>query len=83
VAWRSRNSQFLKEAIDSIKESFEPVVLITGGAYSGQKNVDAAAEKNIELVTNKYPKFRKNPHAGQRDFIHETLFRDQTCRIKL
>lgn len=45
------DSQFLKEAIDSMEKSSEPVVLITDGAYSGQKNADAAAEKNIELVT--------------------------------
>ena len=34
-----------------MEKSSEPVVLITDGAYSGQKNADAAAEKNIELVT--------------------------------
>ena len=45
------DSQFLKEAIDSMEESAEPVVLITDGAYSGQENVAAASKKNIELVT--------------------------------
>ena len=34
-----------------MEKSSEPVGLITDGAYSGQKNADAAAEKNIELVT--------------------------------
>lgn len=45
------DSQFLKEAIDSVKGSTETVVFIADGAYSGQGNVAAAAEKNIELVT--------------------------------
>lgn len=33
------------------KPTEKPTVLITDGAYSGRDNTDAAAEKNIDLVT--------------------------------
>lgn len=45
------DSQFLKEAVDTMEKTEEPTVLITDGAYSGRDNTNAAAEKNIELVT--------------------------------
>lgn len=45
------DSQFLKETIDSMEESAAPVMLIADGAYSGQKNVTTASQKNIDLVT--------------------------------
>ena len=45
------DSQFLKETVDAMEKTEEPTVLITDGAYSGRDNTDAAAEKNIDLVT--------------------------------
>lgn len=45
------DSQFLKDAIASMEEASESVVLITDGAYHGQENVAIASQKNIELVT--------------------------------
>ena len=45
------DSQFLKETVESMEKTGEPTVLITDGAYSGSDNTDAAAEKNIDLVT--------------------------------
>lgn len=34
-----------------MEKTEKPTVLITDGAYSGRDNTDAAAEKNIDLVT--------------------------------
>lgn len=45
------DSQFLKETVDAMEKTEEPTVLITDGAYSGKDNTDAAAKKNIDLVT--------------------------------
>ena len=49
------DSQFLKETVNAMekteKPTEKPTVLITDGAYSGRDNTDAAAEKNIDLVT--------------------------------
>ena len=45
------DSQFLKETVESMEKTEEPTVLITDGAYSGRDNTNAAAEKNIDLVT--------------------------------
>ena len=45
------DSQFLKETINAMEKTEEPTVLITDGVYSGRDNTDAAAEKNIDLVT--------------------------------
>lgn len=39
------------ETVESMEKTEEPTVLITDGAYSGRDNTDAAAEKNIDLVT--------------------------------
>ena len=45
------DSQFLKETVNAMEKTEKPTVLITDGAYSGRDNTDAAAEKNIDLVT--------------------------------
>ena len=45
------DSQFLKETVESMEKTEEPTVLITDGAYSVRDNTNAAAEKNIDLVT--------------------------------
>ncbi len=69
------DSQFLKEAIDSMEKSSEPVVLITDGAYSGQKNADAAAEKNIELVTTDLTR------RETKDIAADFLFTEEGTRV--
>jgi hypothetical protein len=45
------DSEFLKEHIDRIGYQEEKTVMITDGAYSGDGNVSAAAENNIDLIT--------------------------------
>ena len=45
-------SQILQnETVNAMEKTEKPTVLITDGAYSGRDNTDAAAEKNIDLVT--------------------------------
>ena len=39
------------ETVESMEKTEEPTVLITDGAYSVRDNTNAAAEKNIDLVT--------------------------------
>ncbi len=45
------DSEFLKEHLDHIGHQEKKTVMITDGAYSGDENVNAAAENNIDLVT--------------------------------
>ena len=45
------DSHFLKETVNAMEKTEKPTVLTTDGAYSGRDNTDAAAEKNIDLVT--------------------------------
>lgn len=45
------DSEFMKETLESMEKQEETVTIVTDGAYSGQANQAAAAEKNVVLVT--------------------------------
>ena len=44
------DNQFLKDRLTSIGKQENPVTMVTDGAYSGQRNSELAAEKNITIV---------------------------------
>lgn len=45
------DSDFCREVIEGLGEQEEKTVVISDGAYASEDNFEAAAEKNIELVT--------------------------------
>lgn len=45
------DSSFLNEHLEKMDRAEEPVCIVTDGAYYGDANIQAAAEKNIDLVT--------------------------------
>lgn len=45
------DSQFIQEYLEQIDKQEERTVLVADGAYSGTKNTQLAADKNIELIT--------------------------------
>lgn len=45
------DSQFIKEYIASTEPQPEPTILVTDGGFSGNENLEAAKEKNIQLIT--------------------------------
>lgn len=45
------DSSFLKENLESQKNSEEPVTMVTDGAYYSDENVELAKSKNITLIT--------------------------------
>lgn len=49
------DSTLLKEKLESMEASEEPVTLVTDGAFAGEENTRLAAEKNVTLVTTDLP----------------------------
>lgn len=45
------DSQFIREHLKKMERQEEKTVIVTDGAYSGTKNTQLAADKNVELVT--------------------------------
>lgn len=45
------DSQFLKDSMERQEHQEEESILVADGAYSGEDNTTAAAEKNVKLVT--------------------------------
>lgn len=43
--------QFLKDRLEEFTEQEEPLLMITDGGYFSDKNMETAAQKNIQLVT--------------------------------
>lgn len=58
------DSQFARDSIERLGDQEETVTIVSDGAYSGQTNVELAAEHNIELVfTNLTGKETRDIHA--------------------
>jgi hypothetical protein len=45
------DSQFIKEYLTGMELQSEPTILVTDGGFSGNDNMEAAKEKNIQLIT--------------------------------
>lgn len=48
------DSQFLKDALNTIEEQEEELTLVADGAYGGEDNIALAKDKNINLVTTNF-----------------------------